>query len=70
MNDSPPQQVHAAVKAAIERIEEGCAVMDTLESAWESPEMADDTKLRTLLSVRRSMIDVAAGLHESISTPN
>lgn len=60
---SPP--IPSAIKDAIARLEEKCAVIDAAEAAWDSRQLSDDTKLRILISVRRTLIDVIVGLEEN-----
>lgn len=62
--DAPPDMECAAQEAAV-RLEEKCAVIDALEAAWSSPSLSDDTKLRIIVSIRRTLIDVIVGLEQS-----
>lgn len=66
MNSSnkQPALLLSAVRAATTRLEESCAVIDALEVAWHSPNLSDDARLSVVIHVRRSLIDVIAGLDD------
>lgn len=61
-NIKPPADLSALLRAAAERLEECCAVIDAAEAAWLSPAIQDDAKLRIMTSLRRTLIDVILGI--------
>ncbi|WP_341667375.1 hypothetical protein [Alcaligenes sp. SDU_A2] len=61
-NTKPPADLSFLMRAAAERLEESCAVIDAAEAAWMSPALPDDAKLRIMLSLRRTLIDVILGI--------
>lgn len=68
MNSTPPPNFETDIRAAIERLEEACATVDALEFGWGSAAVKDDKALLIVRSVRRIMIDVAAGLEGTLPT--
>lgn len=51
--------------AAIVRLEEKCAVIDMAESAWQCSRISDENKLRVMIDVRRTLVDVIEGLQSA-----
>lgn len=64
-NHKPPADLSGMMRAAATRLEESCAVIDAAEAAWGSPALQDDAKLRIIISLRRTLIDVILGIENS-----